>query len=277
MDSPTNGDNWLPTFYVGQHESKRTLPVTDHMLRQAHDCNASTLLVRLGNITDEDVQYDMLTSPITTSFFHQRVHELLVQSLFLAGGQKSQTPAPTIPPLSLSDTTLSPGGISSQLLAFVSPWIDICSPDPVIADTSRQVLYLEVAFAAFCGIEYIFIPGPRLYHGDARTHGTPQYARAVQEVLSIASHAQIHIMLPMVDDPSQMGDDPDNLASLAREEYLDEMEELKPQKTDLYGTWDAWNVIRTVCKYHNRLSVGKKQMSYLSFRDRPLSWYHCDY
>ena len=209
----------------------------------------------------------MLTSPITTPSFHQRVQEQVIQSLLIGHGQGTHTSAPTVLPLSLPDTTLSPGGISSQLLAFVSPWIDLCSPDPIIADVSRQVLYLEVAFAAFCGIEYIFIPAPRLYHGDARTHGTPQYARAIQEVLTVASHAQIHIMLPMVDDPSQVGDDPDSLAFLAREEYLDEAEELKPKKTDVYGTWDAWNVIRTVCKYHNRLSVGKKNV--ISIVPRP--------
>ena len=261
MDSAMNQENWLPTFYVGQHESKRALPVTDSVLRQAHDCNASTLHSFFGHLADLEAQYDMLTSPITTPFFHHRVQELVRQTLLVGDGRDTQISPPSVPPLSLPDTTLSPGGISSQLLALVSPWIDLCSPDPIIADVSRQVLYLEVAFAAFCGIEYIFIPGPRLYHADARTHGTPQYARAVQEVISIASHTQIHIMLPMVDDPSQVGDGPDCLASLAREECLDEMEELKPQKTDVFGTWDAWNVIRTVCKYHNRLSVGKKHTS----------------
>lgn len=226
-----------------------------------------SLPVRLWYFTDEEVQYDMLTSPITTPFFHHRVQELVRQALIVGDGRETQVSSPTVPPLSLPDTTLSPGGISAQLLALVSPWIDLCSPDPIIADVSRQVLYLEVAFAAFCGIEYIFVLGPRLYHGDARTHGTPQYARAIQEVISIAGHAQIHIMLPMVDDPSRVVDDPDSLALLAREECLDEVEELKPQKTDVYGTWDAWNAIRTVCKYHNRLSVGKKQTSYPLFKN----------
>ncbi|MCJ1248952.1 methyltransferase protein [Trapelia coarctata] len=219
MDSPMNQEAWLPTFYVGQHESKRTLPVTDHVLRQAHDCNASILS----------------RSKFETRLTKSRVQALVRQTLLVGGGRETQASPPTVPPLSLPDTTLSPGGISSQLLALVSPWIDLCSPDPIIADVSRQVLYLEVAFAAFCGIEYIFVPGPRLYHGDARTHGTPQYARAIQEVLSIASHAQIHIMLPMVDDPSQVVDDPHSLAILAREDCLDEVEELKPQRTDVYA------------------------------------------
>jgi protein arginine N-methyltransferase 5 len=30
-------DDFVPTFYVGHHESKRPLPVTDFVLRQAQD------------------------------------------------------------------------------------------------------------------------------------------------------------------------------------------------------------------------------------------------
>lgn len=43
MESPTSvaGDDFMPTFYIGQHESKRTLPVTDQVLRQAQDCAVS--------------------------------------------------------------------------------------------------------------------------------------------------------------------------------------------------------------------------------------------
>lgn len=43
METPTSapGDDCMPTFYVGQHESKRSLPVTDPVLRQAQDCAVS--------------------------------------------------------------------------------------------------------------------------------------------------------------------------------------------------------------------------------------------
>ena len=42
MEAELPEDDWMPTFYVGQHESKRQLPVTEHVLRQAHDCNVSS-------------------------------------------------------------------------------------------------------------------------------------------------------------------------------------------------------------------------------------------
>lgn len=34
-------DDYVPTFYIGQHESKRQLPVTDFVLRQAQDVGVS--------------------------------------------------------------------------------------------------------------------------------------------------------------------------------------------------------------------------------------------
>ena len=260
MDTPRHEDDWVPTFYIGQHESKRSLPVTTHVLRQAHECNAGSLEQTLRSITDAWVQYDMLTSPITTPYFQQRVLELVARSLYKTYDDDTLVSAPTIPPLSPLDTLLTPGDITSQLLAFVSPWIDLCSPDPLIANVSRQVLYFEVSYAAFCGIEYVFIPGPRLYHGDARTHGTPEYARAIHEALSIGSHLQIHIILSMVDDPTEnISTEASSLASHARTEYADDGDEFRPKQTDCFGTWDAWNMIRTVCKYSSRLSVGKKQ------------------
>lgn len=38
MDSPT--DEWNPTFWIGQHDSKR-VRVTPEILEQAHACNVS--------------------------------------------------------------------------------------------------------------------------------------------------------------------------------------------------------------------------------------------
>jgi protein arginine N-methyltransferase 5 len=42
LDSSSPVDDFTPTFYVGHHESKRPLPVTDFVLRQAQDVGVST-------------------------------------------------------------------------------------------------------------------------------------------------------------------------------------------------------------------------------------------
>ncbi|EON61233.1 hypothetical protein W97_00446 [Coniosporium apollinis CBS 100218] len=233
----------MPVFYVGQHESKRSAPVSEHVLQQAQDCN-----------------YDMLTTPITTSHFHSRVLTLLssYQAEIEAGTPESDVPTPLVAPLTPADTPLSPSETISQLLAVTSPWIDLASPDPVIASLSLQVFNQEIAYAAFCGVGNVIVQGPSL-HSICSGQGLPQYARAIQEALDMGPYLNLQILLPMAGDPSWddssavMGD----LGPFARPEYLQVSaeEQRQEEKPSQLQSWDAWNVIRSICKYSSRLSV----------------------
>lgn len=238
-----------------------------------------------------DLQYDMLTSPITTPSFHTQVLALVSNHITeLEGSPGRGLPIPTIPSLSPADTTLSPGDIVPHLLAVVSPWLDLCSPDPVIYGVSRQVLLLEVGYAAFCGIGNIILPSPKLHHGKLHGEGAAQYAYTVQEALKIAQYIQLSIMLPMMDDSEQDIDEVEgSLVQEARAKYMGLLEghgpsqknsmestrdtlkgedqngdgatirRNRPARLDFFGTWDAWNVIRTLCTYNARLFIGKNK------------------
>ena len=204
----------------------------------------------------------MLTTPITSPHFHQRVLSLLSLhfSNLLSDGDGHQCPAPTIPPLTLLDTPLSPGDIITQLIGVASPWIDLCSPDPLIYELSRQVLAIEIAYAAFCGIGNVIVQGPKLHHGKLHDDGgLSQYARAIQEALSIGNYVQILIKLPMVDGPAEYIDK--QLVSLVPSDRKRSAPKTggEPKKFEVFGTWDAWNIVRSVCKYSNRLFVGKNE------------------
>jgi len=161
-------------------------------------------------------------------------------------------PLPLIPALESVDTPLTPSDTISQLLTFTSSWIDLASPDPVIAFLSRQVFHLEIAYAAFCGVVTVVVPGPPLAYGAA---GVSQFARAIKEALSTGSYIQLHIMMPM--DASKVGDEKEDMGSLARFARPEFAEKQEQTTTDAFGAWDAWNAIRTMSKYHNRLSVGE--------------------
>lgn len=198
----------------------------------------------------------MITSPITTPHFHSRVLALITSHLSESNFLSSSAPAPILPPLTPVDTPLTPGDVCSQVIAYASPWIDLCSPDPLISNISRQVLNIEIAYASFCGVGNIIIPGPRTYlSGSTDNDGLVAYARAIQEALAIGSYIQMALQIPMYgkDEKKDLIGD---LLPLARESYAPELKENK--EIDLYETWDAWNLIRTVCKYNSRLSVGKK-------------------
>ncbi|EAW13031.1 protein arginine N-methyltransferase [Aspergillus clavatus NRRL 1] len=249
MDSySNNSDDLAPAFCVGQHERNRTLPITAQIVQAAHESN-----------------YDMLTTPITTPHFHSRVLTLLsshLSKLQAVSSDPNGTLATTentnpvvIPPLGPADTHLTPNQTMSQLMGVTSSWIDMCSPDPLIADISRQVFMLEVAYAAFCGVGYLLIPGPKLHHGSLHSEGVVFYARAIQDAINLGPYIQYHIWLGMVDNPDLEVDMMGDLAPLAREEFLSDSEGGQPLKVDPFGTWDAWDVIRRICKYHTRLVV----------------------
>ncbi|KAI9843507.1 MAG: methyltransferase protein [Sclerophora amabilis] len=258
MASASSLDDAGPTFYVGQHEGHRPLPVTDMLLRQAQSCG-----------------YDMLTTPITTPLFQSRVLTILSSHLaqIQANSSKSSStktssphalPPPIIPPLTPGDTHLTPSEVTSQLLAISSSWIDLCSPDPLIANISRQVLNLEVAYASFCGIGNVIVPGPRFSHRRNSDNGLTQYARAIQEALQIGTFLSIQVWLPMTDTSTHESEDREtgSLAAFAGRERLEE-EFLDAKDSELLGSWDRWNVVRTVCKYNSRLFVALSLPRYL--------------
>lgn len=206
----------------------------------------------------------MLTAPITNLHFQSRVLALHKNHLQeLRGNNDRDSVAPIVPSLSSLDTSLGPGDTISSILGVISPWIDLCSPDPLVYNISRQVLELEIAFAAFCGLANVIVTGPRLHYGQLHGDGLMQYALAIQQALVLSNYLQIEIKLPMLDHTDADTYTPDTLGYRAREEFLG-MREASKRKADLFGTWDAWNIIRTVCKYNTRLFVGKTTNDYFS-------------
>jgi protein arginine N-methyltransferase 5 len=118
-------------------------------------------------------------------------------------------------------------------------------------------LNIEIAYASFCGVGNIIIPGPRNYtSGSKDNNGIIQYARAIQEALTIGSYIQMAIHIPMYGQ-EEVKDMTGDLLPFARDNQSSEKSKAS-KDIDLFETWDAWNFIRSVCKYNSRLSVGKK-------------------
>ena len=117
---------------------------------------------------------------------------------------------------------------------------------------------MEVAYASFCGFGNIIIPGPQISRDAGHADTLTQYARAIHEVLSVGIYVSISILLPFVAHPDMdVEGDIGSLASFAREDYVNESQGQDARKGDLFGAWEAWHVIRTVCSYSQRLYVGK--------------------
>lgn len=209
----------------------------------------------------------MLSSPITNDHFHTRVLSLLRAHTQATSNAASPPPLPLIAALESLDTPLGPTDTISQLVTYSSAWIDLSSPDPVIAHLSRQVLHLEVAYASFCGAVNIVVPGPRLSYGQK---GVAQYARAVKEAMSTGAYVQFHILMPVdgtttaVEDQDELGD----LKRFARPEFTTQQ-----PTANAWGSWEAWNTIRSVCKYHSRLSLALEMPRKLPSLEIQARWF----
>lgn len=230
-------------FFIGQHEAQRPSPVSLDLLGQA-----------------QNLGYDFMTAPITTAVFHSRVIEHITD-YYESLDQKSNSngrPLPLISPLTPADTNLTPEDSNSSLVGIASPWIDLGSKDPVIAHVSRQIFNMEVAYAAFCGINNITVHGPLL---DAEV---VQFARAIHEGLGLGPYLQLHILLPMTGELEQDHGFDVHLSELARTSDDNDVNELDPHEP--FGVWDNWHTIRTTCNYSHKLSIGTK-FSYFMFHD----------
>ncbi|KAE9975217.1 hypothetical protein BLS_002713 [Venturia inaequalis] len=225
-----------PLWYIGHHDTGRVDPVDDHVLHRAQDAN-----------------YDMLTSPLTTPIFQSNVQTIL--NLYHAeldqGSLPEEIPVPLIPAFTPADTPLLPQDSLSQLLITAAPWMDLASPDPIIFNLSRQILNLEIAYAAFCGIQNVLVPGPTLYASVLGSSMLTQYARAIKEALTIGPYVQFHILLPMIPSNGKPASVQPHLSDFAR---ISNDEDLS-KSADPWSPWEAWNLIRSVCKYNGRLSV----------------------
>ncbi|KAJ9623059.1 hypothetical protein H2203_005991 [Taxawa tesnikishii (nom. ined.)] len=206
-------------FYIGQHESARDTPVSSILLGQAQGAG-----------------YDMMTSPISTPAYRVKVQELVDDYLLTVLEDESvdaeSVPMPLVPPLTPEYTTLTPDETISSLLMTTSPWIDLASSDPAIAHVSRQVFNQEVAYAAFCGVNNIMVPA-----------------------LGTGPYVQLQIVMPMSQDIKEgKPEDPQHFVHKARVDYREDGDGVNPV-SEAYGSWDAWDLIRSTCRYHGRLSV----------------------
>ena len=202
----------------------------------------------------------MITSPITTPHFHSRVLALLSNELSQAAnngycGGTEQAQRVVIPPLVPADTPLTPDEFTSQIVGVTSSWTDLCSPDPTIASLSEQILKLEVEYAAFCGITYLIIPGPRLHSTCFHDGSLLRYARAILDALSAGPYLQIQLWIPLIEEPNQGNEEIGDLAPFARQLFFGQEDQAEKAELDLFRTWEAWDTIRSLCKYHNRLCV----------------------
>ena len=191
--------------------------------------------------------------------FRDRVEGFLSQTYARKdhAGQTSQSSRITIPSLRPIDTLLRPAQHVGQLIAFTSSWIDTASSNSDVADVSFQILNLEVAYAAFCGIMNVVVHSPTLAFSSIKSANITKFAHAIRHILTISPHLQIHILISFDNQcHTSMNEEYGSLTTKLSQNF-GSANCLDQNDHDPLSAWGFWNIVRSVCKYSSRLSVGK--------------------
>ncbi|GAM88580.1 hypothetical protein ANO11243_066140 [Dothideomycetidae sp. 11243] len=216
-----------PAFFIGLHEIEQGEPIGPSDVEVAS---------YLG--------YDMITTPITNAVFREHVEQALMDPS-----------NPLVSCLSPEYTSLSPNSSTSSLIGVVSPWVDVASSNPRVALISRQVLNMEVAFAAFCGISNVLLPP--LFRGKKHIdhQSVSRYTRAVASATAIGPYLQLLVPFPMDDQVSYPQNSHVDSLSVVSGPSSNELRNEESRTSDPLTSWDAWNLVRATCNYHAKLAI----------------------
>lgn len=173
---------------------------------------------------------------------------------------------PIVTSLGPEYTSLGPSDATPSMIATVSPWADVSSSDPVVAHLSRQVVSIEVAYAAFCGISNVILP-PLFRAGTTPDAvAVSRYADVVSQSLSLGPYLQILAPFPM-DDQKLPKEETVTFKLQSSAKHATEQSSEQPG-SDPFSTWDAWNHVRIVCNYAAKLALGRT-IKYTTFDFNP--------
>lgn len=155
---------------------------------------------------------------------------------------------------------------------MVADWLELDSPDEWIRSDSEIVctvglleekylyaslikaLRQELAHASYLGMQTVVLPPPR-----HRAH-TTDYARAINACLlntGLTPYMHLSVRIPIYIPPMSglssspsLGSRLSTSSSLASVSLPNGMSDV-----DMNGTWEMWDVIRSICGYNPRLSL----------------------
>jgi len=129
----------------------------------------------------------------------------------------------------------------------VTDYYDQSASMPVLT-YFHQALKQELAYANYLNIPAVILPPPR-----NRQH-VGDYARAVNACLhATTAYLHISIRIPIYDPRSAS---PDILIQQNTPENVPLSVHARAPDGDLSTTWEMWDVIRSICSYSPRLSLG---------------------
>lgn len=164
---------------------------------------------------------DYVLAPLTNGRYRKRVWQIREGDGFCV----DDVPEPLLQDLGIPPfSNNSNNDAVREYIGLLASWLDLETDDPDTREMSLQVLLNECKYARFIGVRNLIVAPPR------NVLAIQRYAQAISDLLQdpvVTEYPQLNlsISLPLC------------------------------ELSDPLATWELWNTIRTVCNYHDCLTV----------------------
>ncbi|KAJ7127039.1 PRMT5-domain-containing protein [Mycena epipterygia] len=240
-----------------------TLEEISRASKQPPRPDAPTPVLALSNQA-RSKNYDLVCLPLTTDKWKQRWTEMCLlptgTDLDADMAAERRAEAWRAKPAFLQDeVTITQLDEADGVTVLISEWLELDAADDWVRHDAEIALQQELAYASYLNIHTAILPPPR-----SRDY-VSSYARTVNACLKNSPYMHISIRLPIYNpsvleahlsptpaSPSLLPSSP--VPSTPRLVVSDE-KGAETTSADLDGTWEMWDVIRSICDYSTRLSL----------------------
>ncbi|KAJ7494686.1 PRMT5-domain-containing protein [Mycena galericulata] len=195
--------------------------------------------------------YDLVCLPLTTDKWKKRWTEmcLLPTTTDLDADMAAERLAEAWrakPAFLVDEVTITKLDEAEGVTVLISEWLELDAADDWVRHDAEIALQQELAYASYLNIQTAILPPPR-----SRDH-LSSYGRTVNACLKNSPYMHISIRLPIY-NPSvlegHLSPNPSSPSSTPRARRRDGIRGIST------GTWEMWDLIRSICDYSTRLSL----------------------
>ncbi|KAJ7637720.1 PRMT5 arginine-N-methyltransferase-domain-containing protein [Mycena polygramma] len=208
--------------------------------------------------------YDLVCLPLTTDKWKKRWTEmcLLPTGTDLDADMAAEKRAEAWrakPYFLLDEVTITQLEEAESVTVLISEWLELDAADDWVRHDAEIALQQELAYASYLNIQTAILPPPR-----SREY-VSSYARTVNACLKNSPYMHLSIRLPIYNPSVLEGHlspgpsspslrSPSPIPSTPRLVVHDDRG-TETTSGNLDGTWEMWDVIRSICDYSTRLSL----------------------
>ncbi|TFK28088.1 shk1 kinase-binding protein 1 [Coprinopsis marcescibilis] len=217
-------------------------------------------------------EYEAICLPLTTEAWKQRWSLMCLESSVPGASEEEKEAAERAaetwrlrPSFLKEEVTITRLDEAERVIAMVSEWLELDSPDDGIRTDAETALQQELSYASYLNIHTAILPPPRIRNRDY----VASYARAISSCLRSTSYITLSVRLPIYDpslfqrssalyptvhpgSPSQSLKSPPTPALVVSDANQDRQQ---TSETSLNATWEMWDLIRSMCDYNPRLTL----------------------